>query len=81
MGRLQRQPEDEAFASARVLWDELAVRARALHCPEHFMPPWRVVVIGDTPEKLRLQIYGCCERLQSVASRMIDADPRISGPS
>lgn len=67
--------------AARVIWNELAARARGLHCPEHFVEPWRVVVIGDQPEKLRLQIYGCCPRLQDVVGEMIRSDPRISGPA
>jgi len=67
-------------AAARALWEDLAARARALHCPEHFVSPWRVVVIGDARETMRLQLYGCCARLQDVVGDMIRADPRISGP-
>ena len=72
------RPQDQA--SARAVWEDLAVRARLLHCPEHFVAPWRIVVLGDTREDLRLQIYGCCARLQVVVSEMIAADPRIWAP-
>jgi len=68
------------MAAAQALWEDLAVRARGLHCPEHFVAPWRVVVIGDTRDKLRLQIYGCCDKLGLVVTEMVKADPRISGP-
>jgi hypothetical protein len=78
-------PSDELaqheMAAAKEVWEQLAVRARALHCPEHFMPPWKVVVIGDSREKLRLQIYGCCPRLQTLVTEVIRKDPRMSGPS
>ena len=67
-------------AAAHALWEDLAVRARLLHCPEHFVSPWRVVVIGETRETMRLQLYGCCPRLQLVVGEMIRSDPRISGP-
>lgn len=77
-------PEDEDrrrdLAAARSLWEELAARARALHCPEHFAAPWRVVVTGETRETLNLQIYGCCERLGRVVGDLIRSDPRIAGP-
>lgn len=63
--------------SARKLWDELALKARAIHCPEHFVAPWRVVVIGDTP-RLRLQVYGCCERIGQAVTAMVNADPRVA---
>lgn len=68
------------MAAARALWEDLAARARGLHCPEHFVAPWRVVVIGDTRDRLRLQLYGCCPKLELVVSELIRADPRISGP-
>jgi hypothetical protein len=70
----EREPVD-----ARAVWDELAARARGLHCPQHFVEPWRVVVIGDSPQRYRLQIYGCCPRLQVVVTQMLKADPRING--
>lgn len=69
------------MVAARALWDDLAARARGLHCPEHFVVPWRVVVIGETRTTLNLQIYGCCEKLGLVISQMIRTDPRLSGPS
>lgn len=71
----------ERMAATRTLWEDLALRARALHCPEHVMVPWRVSVSGDTPQTMRLQISGCCPRLQAVVTDMIQSDPRISGPS
>lgn len=66
--------------TTRAVWEDLAVRARSLHCPTHVISPWRVVVIGEEPKGYRLQIYGCCEQLQTVVSQMIRSDPRISGP-
>ena len=69
----------QEMAAARAMWEELAARARALHCPEHFVPPWKVVVSGGSREKLRLQIYGCCARLQTLTTEMIRKDPRMSG--
>jgi hypothetical protein len=77
----QAQREEDRLAAARALWEDLAVRARGLHCPDHFVQPWRVVVIGDSSEKLRLNIYGCCPKLQVVITEMIRSDPRSSGPS
>jgi hypothetical protein len=76
----QKRRDAAALASARTTWDDLAARARGLHCPEHIVGPWRVVVIGDRPETLNLQIYGCCPRLGAVVAQMIEADPRVSGP-
>ena len=67
-------------AAARALWEELAARARMVHCPQHFAQPWRVVVIGDTPAKLRLYTSGCCPQLGDAVNAMIRAEPRISGP-
>lgn len=75
------QLEEARLAAARALWEDLAVRARGLHCPEHFVQPWRVVVIGDTSERLRLNIYGCCPKLQVVVTDMIRSDPRTASPS
>lgn|GEM_PF-4179645 len=66
--------------AARALWEDLARQARGLHCPDHFVEPWRVAVIGDTPEKYRLYISGCCSQLQVVVNEMINSDPRIAGP-
>ena len=77
----RKQREAERLAAARVVWEDLAVRARGLHCPEHFVQPWRVVVIGEASERLRLNIYGCCPKLQVVVSDMIRSDPRTSGPA
>ena len=68
------------MATARSLWEELAVRARLVHCPDHYTQPWRVLVLGDTPDKLRLSVSGCCARLGDAVNEMIRAEPRISGP-
>ena len=68
----------ERMASARALWEDLAVKARSLHCPEHVVGPWRIVVSGETPESLRLQVYGCCEKIGRAVTEMIRADPRTS---
>ncbi len=68
------------MAAAKALWDELAIRARMLHCPQHYAQPWRVTVIGETPEKLRLYISGCCPQLGEAVNAMIRSEPRISGP-
>lgn len=67
------------IAASRAVWDDLAAKARGLHCPEHFVEPWRVVVSGNAPGRMRLQISGCCARLQEVVNAMIRSDPRISG--
>jgi hypothetical protein len=74
-----RDHQHQDIKAARAVWDDIAARARALHCPTHFVEPWRVVVIGDTTARLGLQIYGCCPRLQEVVNELIDADPRVSG--
>ncbi len=72
--------EEVDMAAARALWEELAARARMVHCPQHFAQPWRVVVIGDTPAKLRLYTSGCCPQLGDAVDDMIRGEPRISGP-
>ena len=72
--------DQDEMAAARALWDELAVRARLVHCPEHYAQPWRVMVLGDTPAKLRLYVSGCCPQLGEAVNGMIRAEPRISGP-
>jgi hypothetical protein len=76
----RRRRDATLMASARATWEDLAARARGLHCPEHIVGPWRVVVTGDRPESMNLQIYGCCERLGVIVAEMIKADPRVSGP-
>lgn len=70
----------EDMAAARAHWDELAVRARILHCPQHYAQPWRVAVLGDRPENLRLYISGCCGKLGEAVNEIIRAEPRVSGP-
>lgn len=77
----QKRRDAALLGAARAMWEDLALKARGLHCPEHVVGPWRVVVTGDTRDTLNLQIYGCCDRLGVVVSEMIRADPRISGPS
>ncbi len=75
-----KDPQEQLdLEAARATWESLAAQARGLHCPVHYMPPWRVAVIGDTPAKLRLQISGCCSNLQVVVNEMIGKDPRITG--
>jgi hypothetical protein len=76
----QKRRDAAQAASARALWEDLAAKARGTHCPIHIVGPWRVVVTGDRPETLNLQIYGCCERLGVVVAEMIKADPRVAGP-
>ncbi|CAN5582199.1 hypothetical protein BH23CHL8_BH23CHL8_16260 [soil metagenome] len=77
----QKRRDADAMLSARTLWEDLAVKARGLHCPEHFVGPWRVVVIGETRDTLRLQVYGCCGRLGQAVTEMIREDPRVPGRS
>jgi len=76
---LEDDEKQRDMAAARAVWEDLAARARLLHCPEHYVEPWRVVVIGDTPDKLRLHISGCCSGLQVVVTELIRSDPRVSG--
>jgi hypothetical protein len=68
------------LAEAKVIWEQLAARARGLHCPVHYVEPWRVTVIGDTPAKLRLYVSGCCPGLQTAVTELIRSEPRVSGP-
>jgi hypothetical protein len=76
----QKQRDAALLVAARATWEDLAARARGVHCPDHVASPWRVVVVGETRDKMRLQIYGCCERLGQAVTEMVRADPRISGP-
>jgi hypothetical protein len=76
-----RQSQTNELAAARALWDDLAVKARAIHCPDHMVGPWRIVVTGETRESMKLQVYGCCPRLGQAVTGMIRADPRTSKPS
>lgn len=71
--------DQEDMAAAKALWDDLAVRARLVHCPEHYAQPWRVTVLGDTPAKLRLYVSGCCPQLGEAVNVMLRSEPRISG--
>jgi hypothetical protein len=65
---------DEKDAQAQALWEDLAAKARTVHCPEHFVEPWRVYVIGTAP-RLKLDISGCCPKIGSAINEMIAADP------
>ena len=65
---------DERDAQAQALWEDLARKARGVHCPEHFVEPWRVYVIGNPPA-LKLDIAGCCPRIGRAINEMIAADP------
>lgn len=66
--------KDEADAQLEALWEGLARKARGVHCPEHFVEPWRVHVIG-TPPRLKLDISGCCPKIGRAINEMIAADP------
>jgi hypothetical protein len=70
----------EGYLARRAIWEDVAVKARLLHCPDHYVSPWRVVVMGETSETLDLQIYGCCAKLGVLAGQLVRADPRLSGP-
>ena len=65
---------DDPAAEATALWEGLARKARAVHCPAHFVGPWRVHVIGRAPA-LKLDIAGCCPRIGQAINEMIAADP------
>ena len=77
----EREREAELLRAMRALWEDLAAKARAVSCPAHLVGPWRVVVIGDTRSSMRLQVYGCCERIGQAVTAMVNADPRIARPS
>ena len=76
-----KRVEQDRFAAAQAHWEYLAARARAIHCPVHGVAAWRIAVTGDTPEKLNLQIYGCCANLGHAVNDMVNSDPRVSGPT
>ena len=65
---------DDKDAQLQALWEDLARKARAVHCPEHFVEPWRVYVIGTAP-KLKLDISGCCPKIGRAINEMIATDP------
>ena len=73
-------PEAEVRRARQALWEDLASKARGLNCPEHFVGPWRVVVTGDSRETMRLQVYGCCERIGQAVTAMLRGDPRLAHP-
>jgi len=62
--------------AVQAMWDDLARQARSVHCPEHFVEPWRVHVIGTSPH-LKLDISGCCPRIGKAVNEMIAADPKF----
>ena len=66
--------QDEKDAQLEALWEDLARKARSVHCLEHYVEPWRVYVIGSAP-KLKLDIAGCCPRIGQAVNEMIAADP------
>lgn len=70
--RLAETDDREALLEA--LWEELARKARAVHCPEHYVEPWRVRVIGTAPN-LKLDIAGCCPKIGRAINEMIANDP------
>jgi hypothetical protein len=65
---------DDRDAQLQALCEDLARQARSVHCPEHFVEPWRVRVIG-TPPQLKLDIAGCCPRIGRAINEMIANDP------
>ncbi len=67
--------KDDKDAQLEALWEDLARKARGVHCPVHFVEPWRVHVIG-TPPRLKLDISGCCPAIGSAINQMIASDPR-----
>lgn len=75
----QAQRDAALMVATRALWEDLAVKARGLHCPEHIVGPWRVTVTGDTRETMRLQVYGCCEKVGQAVTEMIRADAWARG--
>ena len=66
--------KDDNDAQLQALWEDLARKARRVHCPEHFVEPWRVHVIGSAP-RFKLDIAGCCPRMGAAINAMIAADP------
>lgn len=76
--RSQGDQDRAAAEAARATWEDLAARARVLHCPDHYVGPWRVNVIGDTPDKFRLYVSGCCPKIGQVVDEMVRRDPRIA---
>ena len=67
---------DEKDAQLQALWESLAQQARGVHCPEHFVEPWRVYVIGTLPH-LKLDLAGCCPKIGKAVNKMIASDPRF----
>lgn len=65
---------DDKDAQLQALWEDLARKARGVHCPEHYVEPWRVTVIGRPPA-LKLDIAGCCPRIGQAINQMIADDP------
>jgi hypothetical protein len=70
--------EAQVQRARQALWDDLAAKARGLHCPEHFVGPWRVYVMGETSGTMRLQVSGCCPKLGEAVNAMLRADPRVA---
>jgi hypothetical protein len=75
-----RQRQAELQRARQALWEDLAAKARGLHCPEHFVGPWRVYVTGETATSMRLQVSGCCPKLGEAVNAMLRSDPRVSTP-
>jgi len=65
--------EQDQEAQLQALWERLAQKARGVHCPQHFVEPWRVHVIGRPP-RLKLDIAGCCPKIGQAINEMIAAD-------
>jgi hypothetical protein len=66
--------DEDRDAQLEALWEDLARKARGVHCPEHFVEPWRVRVIGRPP-RLKLDLSGCCAKIGRAVNEMIAADP------
>ena len=66
--------KDDKDAQLQALWDDLARKARGVHCPQHYVEPWRVHVIGSAPN-YKLDISGCCSQIGQAINEMISTDP------
>jgi hypothetical protein len=70
--------QERRTAVARAIWDDLAIEARTVHCPDHYVGPWRISVMGERAEDFRLYVSGCCPRIGEAVTEMIRRDPRIA---
>ena len=70
--------EQRRADAARATWEDLAVKARVVHCPDHYAQPWRISLLGDSPSTYRLYVSGCCPKLGEAVTAMIRSDARIA---